>query len=121
MLRYTDLLPADKCFYEAGSAAREHGWGGMAFVFLNRFLDLCDAIDEQNLDGLDHTDFLDTDIPFEIPLPDLCTVSDAKREEAKEWVLTVSVDQVSGNWNDRYSNIITVRSAYCEQFFICLI
>ena len=96
MLRYTELLPADKCFYEAGCAAREQGWGGMAFVFLNRFLDLCDAIDEQNLDGLDHTDFLETDIPFEIPLPDQCTVSDAKREEAKEWVLTVSVDQVSG-------------------------
>ena len=67
----------------------------MAFVFLNRFLDLCDAIDEQNLDGLDHSDFIDTDVPFEIPLPANCNVTEAKREEAKEWVLTVSVDQVS--------------------------
>ena len=66
----------------------------MAFVFLNRFLDLCDAIDEQNLDGLDHTDFLNSDIPFEIPLPERCCVQEVKREEAKEWVLTVSVDQV---------------------------
>ncbi|XP_052391686.1 intraflagellar transport protein 172 homolog [Carassius gibelio] len=38
---------------------------------------------EGTLDALDHTDFQDTDIPFEVE----------KREEIREWVLTVSMDQ----------------------------
>jgi len=33
------------------------------------------AIEEQSLDMLDHSDFQDTDIPFEIPLPESLNVS----------------------------------------------
>ena len=65
----------------------------MAFVFLNRFLDLCEAIEEGSLDSLDHSDFLDTDIPYEIPLPAEISVPENLKEEAKEWVLAVSMDQ----------------------------
>ncbi|XP_050690071.1 intraflagellar transport protein 172 homolog [Eriocheir sinensis] len=93
VLRYTHILPADKAFYEAGMACKEVGWKNMAFVFLNRFLDLCEAIEEGSLDSLDHTDFLDTDIPYEIPLPDALSIPESLREEAKEWVLAVSMDQ----------------------------
>ena len=75
------------------------GWENMAFVFFNRFLDLsevcvcvcvcvcmcvcvcvcvcvCDyhpltqAIEEGSLDMLDNSDFANTDIPFEVPLPE---------------------------------------------------
>ena len=60
----------DKAFYEAGTACKKTGWENMAFVFLNRYLDLYEAIEERSLDLLDNTDFVDTDIPFEIPLPD---------------------------------------------------
>jgi intraflagellar transport protein 172 len=59
-----------QAFYEAGMACRSLGWENMAFVFLNRFLDLCEAIEERSLDLLDNTDFVHTDIPFEIPLPE---------------------------------------------------
>lgn len=73
------------------------GWENMAFIFLNRFLDLTDvsrqavprcwevwpvtncaiswlptlpqAIEEGTLDALDHSDFQDADIPVEVPLP----------------------------------------------------
>lgn len=38
----------------------------MAFVFLNRYLDLSEAIEEGNLDGIDNTDFSGTDVPFEV-------------------------------------------------------
>ena len=38
----------------------------MAFVFLNRYLDLYEAIEENSLEMLDNTDFLQTDIPFEV-------------------------------------------------------
>ncbi|EMP37904.1 hypothetical protein UY3_04886 [Chelonia mydas] len=69
LLRHTELIPADKAFYEAGTAAKAVGWENMAFIFLNRFLDLTDAIEEGTLDALDHVDFQNTDIPFEVPLP----------------------------------------------------
>ena len=35
----------------------------------------CKAIEEKSLEALDHTDFVDTDIPSEIPLPDTLYVS----------------------------------------------
>uniref|UniRef100_A0A672S0Q9 Intraflagellar transport protein 172 homolog n=1 Tax=Sinocyclocheilus grahami TaxID=75366 RepID=A0A672S0Q9_SINGR len=91
LLRHTELIPADKAFYEAGLAAKAVEWENMAFIFLNRFLDLADGIDEGTLDALDHTDFQDTDIPFEVPVPSKLHVE--KREEIREWVLTVSMDQ----------------------------
>uniref|UniRef100_A0A4W6DEM9 Intraflagellar transport protein 172 homolog n=1 Tax=Lates calcarifer TaxID=8187 RepID=A0A4W6DEM9_LATCA len=92
LLRHTELVPADKAFYEAGLACRAVGWENMAFIFLNHFLDLCDAIDEGTLDALDHSDFLDTDIPFEVPVPNKLCVTDAQREQVRDWVLMVSMD-----------------------------
>ncbi|XP_040282805.1 intraflagellar transport protein 172 homolog [Bufo bufo] len=93
LLRHTDLLPADKAFYEAGMASKAMGWENSAFIFLNRFLDLVDAIEEGNLDALDHSDFQSTDIPFEVPLPAKQHIPVEKREEVREWVLAVSMDQ----------------------------
>lgn len=46
------------------------GLQNMGFVFLNRYLDLVEAIEEGSLHALDNSDFIDTDIPFEIPLPE---------------------------------------------------
>ncbi|XP_034555797.1 intraflagellar transport protein 172 homolog [Notolabrus celidotus] len=92
LLRHTELIPADKAFYEAGLACRAVGWENMAFIFLNHFLDLCDAIDEGTLDALDHSDFMDTDIPFEVPIPTKLCVTDAQREQIRDWVLMVSMD-----------------------------
>lgn len=46
------------------------GWSSMAFVFLNRYLDLVEAIEEGSLDMLDNSDFQETDIPAEVPLPE---------------------------------------------------
>lgn len=65
----------------------------MAFVFFNRFLDLSDAIEEGSPDMLDNSDFIDTDIPLEVSLPEKPGISEDKREEVKEWVLAVSMDQ----------------------------
>ncbi|XP_059212612.1 intraflagellar transport protein 172 homolog [Centropristis striata] len=92
LLRHTELVPADKAFYEAGLACRAAGWENMAFIFLNHFLDLCDAIDEGTMDALDHSDFVETDIPFEVPVPTKLCVTDAQREQIRDWVLMVSMD-----------------------------
>ena len=93
LLRHSDVIPADKAFYEAGVHSREVGWNNMAFVFLNRYLDLYEAIEEGSLDMLDNSDFIDTDIPFEVPLPESPHLSSQDHEEVKEWVLAVSMDQ----------------------------
>ncbi|KAM6180361.1 LOW QUALITY PROTEIN: intraflagellar transport protein 172 homolog [Erethizon dorsatum] len=92
LLDHTQLLPADKAFCEAGTAAKAVG-ENIAFIFLNRFLDLTDAIDEGTLDALDHSDFQDTDIPFAVSLPAKQHVPEAQREEVRDWVLRVSMDQ----------------------------
>ncbi|XP_053736543.1 intraflagellar transport protein 172 homolog [Synchiropus splendidus] len=92
LLRHSEIIPADKAFFEAGVACRAAGWENMAFIFLNHFLDLCDAIDEGAL-NTDHSDFIDTDIPFEVPVPTKLCVSDAQREQIRDWVLTMSMDQ----------------------------
>ncbi|XP_048371540.1 intraflagellar transport protein 172 homolog [Sphaerodactylus townsendi] len=93
LLRHTEIIPADKAFYEAGIAAKGIGWENVAFIFLNRFLDLTDAIEEGSLDALDHSDFQNTDIPYEVPLPAKQHVPEEQREEIRDWVLTMSMDQ----------------------------
>lgn len=69
------------------------GLDSEAFVFLNHYLDLCEAIEENNSDLLDHNDFMATDFPDDIPLPATQNISNDLHEEVKEWVLSVSMDQ----------------------------
>ena len=90
LLRYTQLLPVDKAFYDAGSACRSASHQlNMAFVLFNRFVDLTDLMADPDSGDIDHADFLLTDIPspFDTPLPSLQFYDDAVREEAREWVL----------------------------------
>lgn len=95
LLRHTNrLLPPDRAFWEAGMACNQVGWESMAFVFLNRFLDLCDAIDDpENSSALDNVDFVGTDIPFEVSLPEEHWLSEEKCEEVRDYVLSISVDR----------------------------
>ncbi|CAK4705865.1 hypothetical protein LEN26_010812 [Aphanomyces euteiches] len=96
LLRFVGTLPADKMFYHAGAACREKKWLSPAFVFFNRYLDLTEAIDDGTTNNLDNSDFLGTDIPsprdFDVPeeqyLPE-----ESAREEIRDWVLTISMDQ----------------------------
>jgi len=68
----------------------------MAFVFLNHYLDIRDAIDQGvgNLNKLDNRDFVLTDIPIQdCPMPPKQTVPSHGSDEIKEWVLTASMDK----------------------------
>ena len=97
LLRYTDLIRADKAFYEAGMAARASNKLDMAFVFLNHFLDLLDAIEERDV-NVDHSDFVGTDIPHQVPLPSHPAYDQTTIEGVKSWILQVSMDtQLSQN------------------------
>ena len=94
LLRYIDEIPADKAFYEAGHACREMGWQNASFVYLNRYLDLVEMMeDADNASMLENADFEKTDIPYDFPLPEKQHLSGDKRDEVRDWVLGLSMDQ----------------------------
>ncbi|XP_008560724.1 intraflagellar transport protein 172 homolog [Microplitis demolitor] len=93
LLRYTDVLLADRCYYEAGVELRKSGSHSEAFVFLNHFLDLEECIEEGDGSILDVDDLRITDFPLEVPLPGTLSLAQEEREDVREWVLAVSMDQ----------------------------
>lgn len=98
MLRYCGLIPADKLFFEAGMACKlataDPDSQNLAFVLLNRYIDLSEAIEDGDASGLDNADLEDTCIPepFSKGLPKGQYADDDKREEARDWVLAISMD-----------------------------
>ncbi|EPB77379.1 tetratricopeptide repeat protein [Ancylostoma ceylanicum] len=94
LLRYSDLIPADRVFFQAGIAAKDADgeYAPLAFLLLNHYLDLVDAIDEGDASLVDYSAFEGTDIPSEVPLPERPWVESSLHEEIKEWVLATSVD-----------------------------
>jgi len=93
-LKSVGHMPADKAFYEAGMACRAAGKLSMAFVFLNRYLDITEAIEEgDSHTGLDNSDFVDTEIPFDFTIPDKGYLSDEERERVRDFVLELSMNE----------------------------
>lgn len=66
-----------------------------AFVLLNHYLDVCDAIEEGSGNLVDHSDLVSTDFPSSVPIPpELHLKNEAKlHDEVREWILAVSMDQ----------------------------
>ena len=52
LLRYTDVVHADRAYYEAGVEARNAGLQSEAFVFLNHFLDFEECVGESDVSVL---------------------------------------------------------------------
>lgn len=61
------------------------GRANMAFVMLNRYLDLADALEDPdaNMAQLENADFADTDVPFDTHLPEQPYATEAAREEVR--------------------------------------
>jgi intraflagellar transport protein 172 len=93
-LRFIGDIPCDKAFYTAGQACRDAGWSGKGFVMLNHYLDLSEAIDDQDVGTVDNTDFADTDIPtpYDHALPTEHFLAQDKREEIRDWILSAAMD-----------------------------
>ena len=58
MLRFVAFLPVDRAFFEAGVGCRSVKWSAMAFVFLNRYLDITEAIEAADASIIDNSDFV---------------------------------------------------------------
>ena len=79
----------------------------MAFLFLNQYLDVVEAIEANDPSIVDNSVFEGTDVPQQFSLPQSAYLSPEEHEELKEWVLSVSVDQrvqpaLSVDENGRY-------------------
>lgn len=74
---------------------RDEGKVPEAFVFLNHYLDICEAIEEGEVQLVDHSDFGQTDFPTKIPVPEQLYLKDSPEihDSVREWVLAVSMDQ----------------------------
>jgi intraflagellar transport protein 172 len=95
LCRYCNEFPVDRAFYEAGHDCKNANMVNMAFFFLNRFLDIADAIDDPDNAAIDNTDFMETDIPspYDLDLPETAHVTGQKVEEIRDTVLGWSMDQ----------------------------
>jgi len=86
---------ADKAFLDAGNATKQVGANDFAYIFFNRYIDLYDAIEDPENNGIsDNTDFEETDIPspYEISLPEKNLLSSQERDEIRDWVLEINMD-----------------------------
>ena len=95
LLRYCKEIRADKAFLDAGEANRKIGNNDMAVIFLNRYIDLHDAIEDPVANGItENAEFESTDIPspYDISLPETNLMSADKRQEILDWVLEVNMD-----------------------------
>ena len=94
LLRYAGVIPTDKVFYVAGAACRDEGETNLAFMLLNRFVDMIEAIEEGDMSGIDNADFADaTNVPFDTPLPTYFYLPEHdSREEVRDWVLSICMD-----------------------------
>jgi len=94
LVRYCTEIPADRAFHDAGELCKKQNMLNMAFVFFNRYLDLTEAMEEPDGNMIDNSDFANTDVPFDFPLPEKQQTDEerAHTEEVRNWVLQVSMD-----------------------------
>jgi intraflagellar transport protein 172 len=95
LLRYCKEIRSDKAFYDAGEANKKAGNNEMAYIFLNRYIDLYDAIEDPDTNGItDNEQFEDTDIPspYDIALPEKNFLSPQERDKIRDWVLQINVN-----------------------------
>merc|ERR1719271_984721 len=83
--------------YEAGMACKDAPVAqlNLGFLFLNRFLDICDTIEDPESTEIDNSDFLQTDppSPYEVELPESWWVKPDVVEDIRDWVLQGAVDK----------------------------
>ena len=107
-LKHVQNLQSDLVFFRAGVTCRTNKDLNSAFVFLNRYLDIADAIDDLNesssgrqsenkklASSLDNDDFEATDVPApnKFFIPSEHAVDERTREEIRDWVLERSMDR----------------------------
>ena len=94
LLKYPSIIPHDKAFFQAGEACKELGITNLAFVLLNRYIDLTEAIDTGDATFMDSSDYHEADaIPLNAPIPSSHYLAlEDDREDVRTWVLSIITD-----------------------------
>ena len=81
----------------------------MAFVFLNHYLDIHDAMEEgvTSTEMLDNSDIKNTDIPLNVTIPARTCIPEDAHDEVKEWVLAASMDRSIAQVNAIETSTVT--------------
>jgi intraflagellar transport protein 172 len=99
LLRYCKEIRSDKAFFDAGNANRKVGNNDMAHIFFNRYIDLYDAIEDPDNNGIQqNTEFEETDIPspYDIALPEKNMLTPQERDRIRDWVLEIGMNDNVG-------------------------
>ena len=95
--RYAQWMMADKAYFDAGLAAKEAGDEGTALILFNRFLDICERIEDEDGDtageAYDNQPFQCTDFPtnYKLPQGHASSVNKEIAEPINNWVLQASI------------------------------
>ncbi|KAH0574592.1 Intraflagellar transport protein 172 [Spironucleus salmonicida] len=112
LVRYCDIIPVDRCLALAGltckkfyqllqnetspqAVAFRRAFGGQAFVFLNRLLDVIEhqQTGAKTTGDLDASDIRQTGIPWDVSVPRLAYIGESSLEDARGFVMNMSVQQ----------------------------
>ena len=115
LLRFAGDIPADKIFYIAGDYCLRLEWDDKAFVLLNRYIDLVDAICEQDIGQLDNQTFANTDIPMDHALPKWQYIDEDSQQETREWVIESAPEMNDQEDLDLPAWFESARKEVCEQ------
>ena len=94
LLRECGTLPWDKAFAQAGSCCADVNWQGLSYMFYNRFIDILDAMEDNDTSTIENTDFADTTIPspMNMRLPKFPYADEDQSEEIRNKVLAWALD-----------------------------
>ncbi|KAI3378372.1 hypothetical protein SNEBB_000136 [Seison nebaliae] len=87
LVRFVDIYPADRAFYNAGLASHRQGWLEQKLFFFNYFLDIQELIDSGRNEDLDISLLNNTDIPKKMELPKSSYLPKDKVDELREELL----------------------------------
>jgi hypothetical protein len=70
LIRFTNIYDIDRALYDAGECMRIEGrMYDSAFGIWNIFLDVCDAFEDNDLDGLSRSEFKSLGIQRQVAIP----------------------------------------------------
>ena len=93
LLRYVGTIPAYKTFFQTGQALRRVGMDKLAFIVLNVFLDMFEAVEESavlEISDSDNLQLLDWPNLEDLPLPSKNFISENEKDSIRDWLLSIS-------------------------------
>eukprot|EP00750_Incisomonas_marina_P001956 INCI11849.1.p1 GENE.INCI11849.1~~INCI11849.1.p1 ORF type:complete len:1765 (-),score=415.02 INCI11849.1:104-5398(-) len=94
LLKDSGPIAFDKAFCDAGEKCEKMGWTALAYAFYNRYIDIIEAIDEEDSSMLDNVDFDGVlPSPYNMAMPPRGKFVDRdQEEEIREKVLAWAMD-----------------------------